>query len=130
VTDEQGNAFRLSDFRGKPVVLNFWASWCPPCKAEMPDFDKLYGELGDEIQFMMIDLVDGRRETVEIGARFIQAQGYGFPVLFDTQYEAASAYNVSGIPATYFIDAQGYIVSNVTGQLNETRLRGGIEGIR
>ncbi|MDR2686265.1 MAG: TlpA family protein disulfide reductase [Oscillospiraceae bacterium] len=126
VTDAEGNSFRLSDWRGAPVVLNFWASWCPPCRKEMPEFDKAHGELGNEIMFLMVD----SGETVEAGARFAQAQGYGFPVYFDTENEATVAYGISGIPATYFIDREGYIVSNVVGELSEETLRRGIDGIR
>ena len=56
VYDEEGNAVKLSDFEGKPVVLNFWASWCGPCKSEMPDFEEAYGEYGEEIQFLMVNI--------------------------------------------------------------------------
>ena len=63
VYDAEGTAFRLSDFKGKPVVVNFWASWCPPCRSEMPHFDQVYSEVKDDVMFMMVDLVDGQRET-------------------------------------------------------------------
>ena len=129
VTDEEGNAFRLSDMRGKPVVLNFWVSWCPPCREEMPDFDKQYAQLGDEVQFMMVDCVGGS-ETVQSGARFIREQGYGFPVFFDTKGEAAAAYGISGIPATYFIDAEGNLVSGRVGMLSGAMLQAGIGSIQ
>ena len=129
VTDEEGNSYRLSELRGKPVVLNFWASWCPPCREEMPDFDKLCAELGDEVQFMMVDCVGGS-ETVQSGARFIREQGYEFPVFFDTAGEAAAAYGISGIPATYFIDAEGNLASGRVGMLSAQALRDGIESIR
>jgi len=128
VTDEAGNAVRLSDLRGKPVVLNFWATWCPYCLDEMPEFDRAHGEFGGEVQFMMVDCVGGG-ETVEKAKQYVRAQGYGFPVYFDTQNEAAAAYGVSGIPATFFIDAQGNIASNKVGALHEASLRAGIEGI-
>jgi len=129
VTDEQGNTCRLSDFRGRPVVLNFWASWCPPCRQEMPEFDKVHGELGGEVAFLMVDTL-WSGETVSDGANFVQDQGYGFPVYFDTKNQAAAAYGMSGIPATFFIDAQGNIVSNARGAISEAELRAGIEGIR
>lgn len=63
VVDAKGDSVNLSDLLGKPIVLNFWASWCPPCKSEMPDFNEVYKEVGEDITFMMVDLVDGQRET-------------------------------------------------------------------
>ena len=78
VYDREGNPVRLSDYAGKPVVLNFWASWCPPCKSEMPDFHAAYEELGDQVQFLMVNATDGSRETVDTAASFIQEQGYTF----------------------------------------------------
>jgi len=129
VTDTQGNPVRLSGMRGKPVVLNFWASWCPPCRQEMPEFDKAHGELGDEIIFMMVDLTDGRRETVETASQFVRGQGYGFPIYFDTQGKAADAYGIMNIPATFFIDGEGRIVSSHVGAMSGAALQAGIDGI-
>ncbi|MBP3544577.1 MAG: TlpA family protein disulfide reductase, partial [Lachnospiraceae bacterium] len=63
VIDAEGNEVKLSDMRGKPVVVNFWASWCGPCKMEMPEFEEVYKELGDEVHFMMVNLTDGWQET-------------------------------------------------------------------
>lgn len=65
VLDADGNIVRLSDMFGKPVVINFWATWCPPCKRELPDFDRLCREYGDRVVFMMVNLTDGRRDTVD-----------------------------------------------------------------
>ena len=130
MTDAAGNAVKLSDMRGKPVVLNFWASWCPPCRQEMPEFDKIHKELGSEVVFMMVDLTDGMRETVDVASQFIRDQGYGFPVYFDTQGQAGDAYGIRSIPATFFIDGSGKVISSQVGALSEATLRRGIEGIR
>lgn len=129
VTDIDGNEYKLSDFFGKPIVLNFWASWCPPCKAELPDFEKVFGELGDEVSFLMVDLVDGQRETVTKGSEFIEESGYSFPVYYDTAQDAAYSYGISSIPTTLFIDSEGYIITGHQGQLNEAMLRKGISFI-
>ena len=126
VLDAQGNEVKLSDFQGKPVVLNFWASWCGPCKSEMPDFDEVYGEYGEEVQFMMVNLTDGSRETVETATEFVEEQGYSFPVYFDTQSQGAIAYGVMAIPTTYFIDAQGNAVARAMSALDKETLEQGI----
>jgi len=126
VLDADENDVSLSDMLGKPVVLNFWASWCPPCKSEMPEFDKVFGELGEDVHFMMVCLVDGRRETIATGAAFIEESGYSFPIYYDVTMDAAIAYSVTAIPATYFIDAEGYVVTGVQGAINEETLLRGI----
>ena len=126
VYDAEGNPVKLSDFRGKPVVLNFWASWCPPCKAEMPDFQDEFEVQGKDVQFLIINMTDGERETVKTASDYIAQQGYTFPVFFDTKYAAANAYQVRSIPATYFIDAEGYVVAQFTGAMNAEQLRQGI----
>ena len=129
MTDSDGKSVKISDFtdNGRSVVLNFWASWCPPCKKEMPDFEKVYRELGDDVQFIMLCLTDGTRETKESGERFIESQGYTFPVFFDTNQNGASAYAIRSIPVTVFIDKDGYITNKRVGAINERILREGID---
>lgn len=132
MTDMNGNTVRLSDIiaNGKPVVLNFWASWCPPCKVEMPEFNKVYLELGGEIQFMMVDLTDGVRETVKIGAKYIADNKFSFPVFFDTKGEGGMNYGIRSIPTTMFIDKDGYVIIWAQGSIDEDTLRRGIDFIR
>ena len=127
VYDIDGNPVKLSDFRGKPVILNFWASWCGPCKAEMPDFEEAYLEYGEDIHFVIVNLTDGRSETVESASAYISQQGYTFPVYYDTAMEAAYAYNVTSIPRTYFIDAEGKLVYAVTQMISADALQSGID---
>ncbi|MBQ8001626.1 MAG: TlpA family protein disulfide reductase [Ruminococcus sp.] len=129
VYDADGNQVRLSDFAGKPVVVNFWASWCPPCKSEMPEFEAKYLELGDEVAFLMVNMTDNSRETVQTASDYIAAQGYTFPVYYDTAGSAATLYSVYSIPATYFIDAQGNLVANASGAIDSDTLQKGIDMI-
>lgn len=129
VTDLDGNEVHLSDFVGKPVVLNFWASWCGPCKSEMPDFDQFYAKYGEDIHFVMVNATDGSRETVDTASAFIAEQGYSFPVYYDTEYDASITYNVTGLPTTYFIDAEGYLVAYAISALDSETLQAGIDMI-
>ena len=126
VYDREGNEVHLSDYVGKPVVLNFWASWCGPCQSEMPDFDEVYGELGDEIHFLMVNMTTSSRESFEKATAFIDEQGYSFPVFYDTEGDAATTYGVYSLPTTYFIDAEGYAVAQATGAIDKETLEKGI----
>lgn len=126
VENSEGEMISLSSLRGKPVVLNFWASWCPPCKSEMPDFQKAYETYGEDIQFVMVNLTDGSRETKESAEKFIEEQGYTFPIYYDVNMEAAYAYYVNAVPATYFINTEGEIVAAGRGMLDAESLEEGI----
>lgn len=120
--DNDGNEVKLSDYFGKPILLNFWASWCGPCQREMPHFEKAYPEYKDDITFLIVDLADGVHESTESGKAFIEESGYTFPVYFDTKSEGAVAYGITSIPTTLFIDKDGYIVSKYSGSLTEKKL--------
>jgi len=124
-----GNVLRLSDIivGGQPVVLNFWASWCPSCRREKPGFETVYRDIGEQVKFVMLGLVDGVRETIETGQRYITDGGFTLPVYFDIFLEGVSAYGIRFIPATVFIDRDGYIVTEVQGELDEQSLRRAID---
>ena len=128
--DAEGNEVKLSDFAGKPVVLNFWASWCGPCKMEMPDFDEAYQQQGEEIQFLLVNMTDGAQETLEGAKAFIEQSGYSFPVLYDVNYDAAITYGVSSLPTTYFIDSEGAMVARAVGAIDADTLQRGIAMIK
>ncbi len=126
VEDMDGKAVSLSDYLGTPVVVNFWASWCGPCKQEMPAFDQAFTEYGDRVQFLMVNLTDNAQETLDSAKNFLANNSYRFPVFFDTQLSGAIAYGVTGIPATYFIDAEGFLMARANTSLDYDTLARGI----
>lgn len=123
VYDSEGNIVKLSDFSGRPVVINFWATWCPYCVKELPDFQTVYNDYSDDVVFMFIDMTDGSRETQSGAESFISEKGYTFPVYFDIDYSAADAFSVYSLPQTYFIGADGKIADVSYGMTDGDTLR-------
>ena len=122
VFDSEGNEVSLSDNIGKQVIINFWASWCSPCKTELPYFNSAYEEYKDDIVFMMINLTDGLSETTEKVKDFISENEYSFPVYYDTESSAASAYETMYIPLTVFINEKGEVEDSHVGMMSEAAL--------
>lgn len=128
--DADGNEVHLSDYTGTPIVLNFWASWCGPCKMEMPEFNDKYQELGGEVQFLMVNMTTSYRESLEKAQTLIAEQEYVFPVFYDTEGDAAATYGVYSLPTTIFIDAEGRAIAQATGAIDAETLQTGIDMIK
>lgn len=128
VKDANGNDVKLSDFKGKPVVLNFWASWCPPCRGEMPDYNTLFQKYGDKgVVFLMVNMTDGQRETIDIAKKFVKDSNYKFDIYFDVNSDAANNYGISSIPDSLFIDKNGNIVNSYEGAIDEATIQRNID---
>lgn len=112
--DLNGSKVKLSELKGKKVFLNFWATWCPPCKAEMPDIEKLYQETKESNLVILAVNVGEDKKTVQ---DFIEKNSYNFPVLLDVSGEVSQLYQVTGIPTSYFIDSEGYLDDGVSGAI-------------
>ena len=125
--DENGETVSLSSFFGEPIVVNFWATWCPPCASELPHFDKAAAEYEGRVRFLMVDLTDGLRDTVDGAKAYVAEKGYTFPLYFDTESSGAIAYAVYSIPLTVFIDADGNVRASRIGAMDEAMLYGYIE---
>lgn len=128
VIDENGNEVKLSDYYGKPIVLNFWATWCYYCKMEMPDFNEAY-KLYPEVQFLMVNATDGIKETMGAAKKYIADNGFEFDVLYDTRLDALNAYYVTSFPQTYFINERGELVTRSMGMLDLEALKKRIDMI-
>lgn len=109
----EGKKVKLSDFKGKTVVLNFWATWCPPCKKEMPDFNKVAEEFskGTDAKLLCINI----GEEKAVATQFLKDNGYTMDILLDTKSEVATKYGISAIPTTILIDKEGNIVDQIVG---------------
>jgi peroxiredoxin len=114
--DLKGGKSELKKFRGKVVFLNFWATWCGPCKEEMPSMEKLYQQFKEgDFTFLSISVDYERRETVK---KFIEKQSYTFPVLLDPECKVLDLYDVKRIPTTILIDKNGKMMGRATGPMN------------
>ena len=110
-----GGIAALSDFKGRIVILNFWATWCPPCRAEMPSMEKLYNRFKDQgLEILAVDIGEDE-STVR---RFINSSKYTFPVLLDTNNRISNAYGIEAIPTSYILDREGKIIARVVGSIS------------
>lgn len=103
-----GDTFRLSDLRGQKVIMNFWASWCGPCKEEMPEMQEFYEEYGDQVEVVAVNLT-GNDTSIEGVQAYIDQHGYTYPVPLDKDSEIQDQYAIYNIPTTYFIGTDGKV---------------------
>lgn len=115
LTDLEGNSVSLSDYSGTPVLVNFWATWCPPCRSELPLIQRYQDKYGDEFVVLAVD----GGETAEDVQSFVDAQGYTMKFLLDPDFAVAELYQVRGFPTSLFIDANGAIQKVHIGELTE-----------
>ncbi len=126
VYDGDGKEIKLADYKDKILVINFWATWCEPCLAEMDNFQSAYDLHKDEVEFLMINV----GEPAETAKAFIESKGYTFPVAFDTDGITAISYNVDVIPMTYFIDKNGTLMCRIRGVATPEVLAQGIKAVK
>lgn len=113
-----GTKSSLSELRGKPVFLNFWATWCPPCVGEMPHFNSVYPRYKDKINFLAISLDDSMQEA----NAFMQQKGYTFPAGYGNVNDIAGKYEIQGIPTSLLLDANGNVIASKVGAMTEAEL--------
>lgn len=124
--DLDGKELSLSDLKGKKIFLNFWATWCPPCKNEMPEIQKLYEETKDtDLVIVAVEIGEPLSEVKS----FIDENKYTFKVLSDSDQSVASKYEISSIPTSYFIDEDGNIISKFIGAMNIDKMKSYIKDL-
>jgi cytochrome c biogenesis protein CcmG/thiol:disulfide interchange protein DsbE len=116
------NVVALEQFRGRPVVVNFWATWCVPCYQEHPVLVQNARLLGDRVQFVGVVFQDSDEKI----QRFLQDRGSAYPTLVDDKGKTAIAYGVGGVPETFFLDAKGNIVAKFEGPLSSELLQANV----
>ena len=124
--DLDGKELSLSDLKGKKVFINFWATWCPPCKAEMPEIEKIYQETkNSDLVIVAIEI----GEPLSTVKPFINNNKYNFKVLLDLDQSVATKYGISAIPTSYFIDKTGNIVSKNVGAMDIDQMKASIKAL-
>lgn len=132
--DQYGNSHTLSEYKGKTVFLNFWATWCPPCREEMPYINELYKEYGENKEDVIILGIAapkvGREGSKQEIINFLNNNKYEFPVVMDESGEFLNKYAISAFPTTFIINSDGEIVKKVPGSMNKATMKKVIEGAK
>jgi thiol-disulfide isomerase/thioredoxin len=116
---------KLSGLRGKPVLVNFWGTWCPPCRAEMPELEKLYSKYKDQVDFVGVSM--GPRDEPAGVDQFVKLNKYSWTFIHDTDSSVSINYQVQGIPSTFFVDKTGIIRSIHVGGADAATLENGLQ---
>ena len=129
VYTDLGEPLRLSDIAGgRPLVVNFWATWCPYCVDELPDFQRICADYDDRVSFAFVDVADGERERAEDAAAWLADQGFAdLPAYYDTSLEASTSFGAYALPTTVVVSADGEILTITTGRVDAALLRGALE---
>lgn len=121
--DADGKEVKLHDFIGKPIIINLWASWCPPCREEMPYFESAYQAYGDEVNFIMLNATDSRgTESMEVANEFLVEMGAEFPVYYDTEFENQLVFGSNMLPLTIVLNEDGSIHEYIRGMVSQAKL--------
>ncbi|APH05104.1 TlpA family protein disulfide reductase [Bacillus weihaiensis] len=128
LTTINGEEMSLADLKGKKVMLNFWATWCPPCRSEMPDMQKLYDDYNGEVVVAAVNLTSSEKniETVE---SFVNELNLTFPILLDKKGKINNQFEIISYPTTYFIDEEGIIQTKFVGALTYEQMNTFIRGL-
>ena len=124
--DADGNTHTLDEFRGKPVVINFWASWSGPSQRELAMFQSAYNDYKQQVYFLMINTLSDERETREKADQMIADSGYTFPVYYDVDASAANDFEVKTLPTSFFVDSNGKAIAYAAGELNRYNFERGL----
>ncbi|WP_066174725.1 TlpA disulfide reductase family protein [Bacillus marinisedimentorum] len=117
LTTLEGEQVRLSDYRGQKVIINFWATWCPPCRAEMPDMQSFYEKSGDKVEILAVNATMSEKKEENV-AEFVENFGLTFPILMDTENNVNRKYSIVSIPTSYFVDSNGKVFTKFTGAMS------------
>lgn len=120
---DTGEPVELQSLLGQPIIINFWATWCPPCIEEMPDFQEAYEEYGDEVHFVMLNATESRPgETIQVAQDFLEEQNLELPVYYDQNYANQIVFGTSTLPSTLFINSDGEVTYGHRGQITYDQL--------
>ena len=128
LTTLSGDMVSLSDLRGKVVLVNFWASWCPPCRSEMPAMERIYSEYGPD-EFVILAVNNSRQDNPTDAERFVSEKELTFPILLDLDGQVSVLYQVHSLPTSFFVDREGVIREIVIGGMSEALLRTRVENL-